>query len=187
MRKHLDDNTIIEKFNQGGKHAEKAFKVLVENYGEILYSQIRRIANNHEHTNDILQNVFIKVHQNLSNFNGDSALYTWMYRIARNESLNFIQKEKLRTGVDVSPITLEIMAGHNVLDTTSPETISTLLQEAIDTLPDKQSVIFQLKYFEELKYSEISSRLNTSEGALKASFHHAKKKIEKYIISKLNH
>ncbi len=187
MRKHLDDDTIIKKFNQGGKHAEKAFKVLVENYGAMLYAQIRRIANNHEHTNDILQNVFIKVYQNLPSFNGDSALYTWMYRIARNESLNFIEKEKRRSGVDVTPVILEIMAGHNVLDTTSPETISRLLQEAIDTLPDKQSVIFQLRYFEELKYSEISERLNTSEGALKASFHHAKKKIETFILAGLNH
>tara|TARA_B110000503_G_scaffold70903_1_gene110178 strand:- start:2247 stop:2810 length:564 start_codon:yes stop_codon:yes gene_type:complete len=183
----LDDKEIIELFNQGGEKSNLAFKHIVNQYGGTLYNQIRGMARCHELTNDILQNVFVKVFENLSKFKGDSALYTWMYRITRNETLNFLQKEKRRSGVDIDPPILEIIAGYDVLDSTSPELITNLLQEAVSNLPDKQALVFQLKYFDDLKYREISQRLNTSEGALKASFHHAKQKIEKFILSKLNH
>jgi len=186
MQIHPEDDSIIELFAQGGTLADKAFSQLVQKYGESLYSQIRAIARNHEHTNDILQNVLIKVFQNLNNFKGDSALYTWLYRIARNETLNFLDKEKRRTGIDIDEPILEIIAGHSVLDGISSEDITEILQAAIDTLPEKQAVVFQLKYFEELKYSEISTRLKTSEGALKANFHHAKQKIEVFILNRLN-
>ena len=187
MSNNLDDKTIIDLFNQGGSHSERAFNSIVAQYGEQLYSQIRAITRSHELTNDVLQNVLIKVYQNLPNFKGDSALYTWMYRITRNETLNFIEKENRRTGVDLDAPILEIKAGHSVLDNTTPEFISETLQEAIASLPEKQAMVFQLKYFDELKYSEISKRLNTSEGALKASFHHAKQKIQEFILNKLNH
>ncbi|MBL1280151.1 MAG: sigma-70 family RNA polymerase sigma factor [Fluviicola sp.] len=187
MIKHLDDKAIIKLFNQGGSASNDAFTQIVTHYGPILYNQIRALAKNHEWTNDILQNVFVKVFQNLSTFKGDAALYTWMYRIARNESLNFLEKEKRRTGVDIDAPLLEILAGHDVLDATTPELISNILQEAIATLPEKQAAVFQLKYFEDLKYKEISQKLNTSEGALKANFHHAKQKIEKFILTRLNH
>lgn len=183
----LDDKEIIELFNQGGEKSNLAFKHIVNQYGGTLYNQIRGMARCHELTNDILQNVFVKVFENLSKFKGDSALYTWMYRISRNETLNFLQKEKRRSGVDIDPPILEIIAGYDVLDSTSPELITNLLQEAVSNLPDKQALVFQLKYFDDLKYREISHRLNTSEGALKASYHHAKQKIEKFILSKLNH
>jgi RNA polymerase sigma-70 factor (ECF subfamily) len=111
---------------------------------------------------------------------------TWMYRIARNETLNFLDKEKLRTGVDIDDAMLEIIAGHSGLDTMTSQEIWDVLQNAIATLPEKQAIVFQLKYFEELKYSEISAKLNTSEGALKASFHHAKQKIQTFILNQLN-
>ena len=94
MSKPLDDKHIIELFNRGGKHIDIAFKAIVSNYGEKLYSQIRRITRSHELTNDVLQNVLIKIYQNLDGFNQDSSLYTWIYRIARNETLNYIEKEK---------------------------------------------------------------------------------------------
>ena len=187
MSKPLDDKHIIDLFNRGCKHSDLAFKAIVSQFGEVLYSQIRGITKNHEIANDVLQNVLIKVYQNLSEFKGDSALYTWMYRIARNETLNTIEKEKRRAGVDLDAPILEIKAGHSVLDGTTPEMITDTLQEAIATLPEKQALVFQLKYFEELKYSEISTRLNTSEGALKANFHHAKQKIQEFILNKLNH
>ena len=187
MRQHPEDKEIIELFNQGGNGIEIAFKFIVTKYGEILYRQIRRITRDHDYTNDVLQNVFIKVYQNLSKFNQDSTLYTWMYRIARNETLNFLDKEKRRSGVKLDEPIFEIIAGHQGLDSTTPEMISDLLEEAISTLPAKQALVFQLKYFEELKYSEISKQINTSEGALKASFHHAKTKIEEFILAKLNH
>ena len=187
MEKHLEDKYIIDLFNQGGKHTDIAFKGIVSKYGDKLYSQIRRITRNHEHTNDVLQNVLIKIYQNLDGFNQDSSLYTWIYRITRNETLNFLEKEKRRSGVDIDTPTLEILAGHDVLDATTPEKILQLLQAAIDSLPEKQALVFQLKYYEELKYSEISKQLSTSEGALKASFHIAKQKIQQFIIHKLNH
>ena len=186
MIKHPEDEDIITLFNQGGSSTEKAFNQLVAKYGEILYRQIRAVTRNHEHTNDVLQNVLIKIYQNLNGFKGDSALYTWMYRITRNETLNFIEKEKRRSGVDIDPPILEILAGHQVLDSTTSETISDLLTKAINSLPEKQAIVFQLKYFEELKYSEISKKLGTSEGALKANFHHAKQKIEEFILNQLN-
>ena len=187
MINNLDDKEIIELFNQGGEKSNLAFKHIVNQYGNTLYNQIRGMARCHELTNDILQNVFVKVFQNLSKFKGDSALYTWMYRITRNETINFLEKEKRRSGVDIDAPILEIIAGHDVLDSTSPELITNLLQEALSSLPEKQALVFHLKYFDDLKYREISQRLNTSEGALKASFHHAKQKIEKFILSKLNH
>jgi len=187
MKQTLDDSEILQQFSEGGANAERAFRSLVNQHGPALYRQIRGMAKSHELTNDILQDVFVKVYQNLPKFKGDSALYTWMFRIARNETLNFLQKEQRRSGVDLDEPMLEIKAGHSMLDQTDGETISQLLQDAIASLPDKQAIVFQLKYFDELPYHEISKRLDTSEGALKASFFHAKQKIEKFILSKLNH
>ena len=187
MTHHPEDDEIIDHFLKGGSKAERAFGWLVSKYGELLYHQIRRITKNHELTNDVLQNVLIKVYQNLASFNRDSALYTWMYRIARNETLNYLDKEKRRTGVDLDGPMLEIVAGHGGLDTLGPEKISQILQDAIDTLPEKQALVFQLKYFEDLKFSEISEKLGLSEGGLKANFHLAKKKIHEFLINALNH
>lgn len=187
MTQSPEEKEILDLFAQGGHHSEKAFKLLVKQYSESLYHLIRRYTKNHEHTNDVLQNVLIKVFKNLADFKQDSALYTWLYRIARNESLNFIEKEKRKTGVDIDEPILEIIAGNQAIDNLGAEKISDLLHKAISTLPEKQALVFQLKYFEDLKYSEISSRLNTSEGALKASFHHARQKIEDFLIKELNH
>jgi RNA polymerase sigma-70 factor (ECF subfamily) len=182
----LDDKTIIRLFNRGGKHTNKAFNEIVAVYGPRLYAQIRAIARSHELTNDILQNVLVKVFQNLTDFKQESTLYTWMYRIARNETLNFLDKEKRRTGIDIDPAMLEILAGDSGLDQLDEEKISELLFKAIETLPEKQRQVFELKYLQELPYSEISKLLNTSEGGLKASFHHARQKIETFLKDQLN-
>lgn len=186
MSKHPDDQDIINWFAQGGSKAEIAFSHLVQKYGDSLYRQIRFITRNHEHTNDVLQNVLVKVYQNLSGFKQESGLYTWLYRIARNETLNFISKEKRHKSVDLDQNFFEISAGHAVLDAHQPEFIESVFREAVLQLPEKQARVFQMKYFEEMKYSEISSVLNTSEGALKASYHIARQKIEEYVLSKLN-
>lgn len=181
-----DDKILIQLFKQGGKNSEKAFNQIVSEYGPKLYSQIRVIARSHELTNDILQNVFIKVFQNLIEFKGDSTLYTWMYRIARNETLNFLEKENRRTGVDLDVPILDLIPGDTFLDSLNTEKISQLLQDAIKTLPEKQALVFELKYFQDLTYSEISKLLNTSEGALKANYHHARQKIEVFFQNQLN-
>lgn len=181
-----EDQEILKLFDQGGKSIDQAFTLLVKTYGPILYTQIRRITRNHEQTNDVLQNVLIKVYQNLSSFQRNSSLYTWMYRISYNESINFLDKEKRRTGVDLDPPMLEILAGNQALDTLDSEKIWSLLQSAIQSLPEKQALVFQLRYFEEMPYSEISAKLSTSEGALKANFHHAKQKIQDFILNTLN-
>lgn len=186
MIKHPEDEEILQLNAQGGNQVDKAFRLLVAKYGESLYHQIRRITKNHEHTNDVLQNVLLKVFENLNSFNGDSALYTWLYRIARNETLNFIDKEKRRSGVDIDGPVFEILAGHSSLDNIDGNRISELLEDAIRQLPEKQSIVFQLKYFEDLPYNEISNRLKISEGGLKANFHHAKQKIQEYLITNLN-
>jgi len=109
-----------------------------------------------------------------------------MYRITRNETLNFLEKENRRVGIDIDPPMLEVLAGSNGLDNLGEEKISELLFKAIDTLPEKQRQIFELKYLQELPYSEISKLLNTSEGGLKASFHHARQKIEVFLRDQLN-
>lgn len=182
----LDDKTLIQLFHRGGKYSNEAFKEIVAIYGPRLYAQIRAIARNHEITNDILQNVFIKVFQNLNSFNQDSTLYTWMYRIARNEAINYLEKENRRTGIDIDPPMLEILAGDSSLNHLDEEQISTLLFKAIASLPEKQRQIFELKYLQELPYAEIAALLGTSEGGLKASFHHAKQKIELFLRQQLN-
>lgn len=186
MHSKPDDKHIIELFHQGGKKTNDSFRLLVDAYGDMLYRQIRQITRNHELTNDILQNVLVKVYQNLSTFKGDSSLYTWLYRIARNETLNTLEKENRRSGVDLDEPVFEILAGHSVLDQLDGETINELLFDAINSLPEKQATVFQLKYFEDLKYSEIAVRLGTSEGALKANFFHAKEKIQEFLLNKLN-
>ncbi len=187
MTQHPDDNEILQLFHQGASFAERAFNLIAKKYGKQLYWQIRRITKNHEQTNDILQNVFVKVWLNLSGFNATSSLYTWMYRIARNETMTFLEKEKRNSSVDVDDSVVEIIAGHAALDTHTADEISELLMKAIDQLPEKQAQVFQLKYFEDLKYSEISQQLGTSEGALKASYFHAVQKIQEFIINALNH
>jgi RNA polymerase sigma factor (sigma-70 family) len=181
-----EDKQILEMFSQGGAQKEHAFRMLTSQYGEVLYRQIRRMTRNHEDTNDVLQNVFVKIFQNLTKFKQDSSLSTWLYRIARNETLNHLDKQKRKAVVDLYEPVFEIISGHNGLDTLDPDRIAELLDQAIQQLPDKQALVFQLKYFDELKYSEIASKLNTSEGALKATFHHAKQKIELFLRNALN-
>lgn len=183
---HLDTE-MIQLINQGGSKREEGFKKLVKHYGPLLYPQINRITKNKELTKDCLQNVFIKVLQNISNFKGDSSLYSWMYRIARNEALNFIAKEKVRSTTDISDYQFEIKAGASDLNELGYENINELLNQAISTLPQKQAEVFDLKYFQDKKYSEISEITGISEGGLKANYHHAVKKIEEFLKASLNH
>ena len=186
QQENFSDQELITLFKQSEKNAEKVFAALLKKYSEPLYYHIKKITRNHEETNDVLQNVWIKIWKNLDDFKQESSLFTWIFRIARNESLNFLQAEKRHITVDVDTSFIEIIAGHHVLDNFSEEEVQKSLMKAVNSLPDKQALVFQMKFFEDLKYSEISAKLNTSEGALKASYHIAVQKIEEILLRELN-
>jgi RNA polymerase sigma-70 factor (ECF subfamily) len=160
---------------------EKAFTVIIKKYQEKLYWHVRRMVVDHEDANDVLQNVFIRVWNGLENFRQDSQLYTWLYRIATNESLTYIEMQKKRSSVSLSDVesglSNKIMADKHF----DPNRLEWKLQLAIQQLPEKQRIVFNLRYYDEMPYEEMSRVLETSEGALKASYHHAVKKIEAYI------
>jgi RNA polymerase sigma-70 factor (ECF subfamily) len=165
------------------RHADAAFQELVDCYKERLYWHIRYILKNHEDTDDVLQNVFIKIFKNIRKFKGDSRLYSWMYRIARNESLTFLKKRS-----KMLKITSEELQDHIVNNLESDvyfegDEIQMKLQKAISTLPEKQREVFQLRYFEEMKYKDMAELLQTTEGALKSNYHHASNKVEEYLKS----
>ena len=169
---------IISLINQ--KKERKAFKVIIDTYNQQVYWHIRRMVLNHDDANDVLQNTYIKVWKALSKFKGNSKMFTWLYRIATNESITFINKRK-KQNVSLDTIQLKESQTNNQTVLMTSDTIKQKLYLAIETLPAKQRVVFNLKYFEELKYQEISKITSTSVGALKASYHHAVKKIEKYL------
>ncbi len=160
---------------------ELAFQRLVATYKERLYWHIRKIVLDHDDANDVIQNTFIKIYMNINSFQGQSKIYTWMYRIATNESLNFIQKKASKLGLSNSSW-IEAKAAGLVADTYfDGDRASLKLQKAIASLPEKQRLIFNMKYFDDLKYEAISEILDTSVGALKASYHHATQKIKKQL------
>ena len=160
---------------------EKGFTALVEKYQEKLYWHIRRIVMVHDDADDVLQNVFIKVWKNLGKFKENSKLYTWLYRIATNESLTFINKRKRTSSTPLETDDYDLGAMLKADPFFEGDEIQIKLQEAIDLLPDKQKLVFKLRYYDEMKYDDMSEVLGTSVGALKASYHHAVKKIEKYL------
>ncbi|NAS30273.1 sigma-70 family RNA polymerase sigma factor [Flavobacteriaceae bacterium R38] len=163
------------------KTQETAFRELVGLYKEKLYWHIRRIVINHHDADDVLQNTFIKVFKNIKNFKGESALYSWMYRIATNESISFLNTKAKKSGISNSELQIKMVQSLESDVYFEGDEIVLKLQKAIATLPEKQRIVFNMKYFEELKYEEISEILETSIGALKASYHHAAKKIEEYL------
>ena len=155
--------------------------MLVDQYKERLYWHIRGIVKNHEDADDVLQNVFIKVHRNIKKFKEESGLYTWLYRIATNESLTLLNKRAKH--YHISSETLQKRLVDNLESDVffSGDEIQFKLQEAISTLPEKQRLVFQMRYFQEIKYADMSEILDTSEGALKSSYHIAAKKILEYL------
>ena len=160
---------------------EKAYTTIIKKYQEKLYWHIRRMVVDHDDANDVLQNVFIRVWKGLENFREDSQLYTWLYRIATNECLTFLEQQKKRATISLGDIDNglidKIKADHHF----DANKLEWKLQLGIQQLPEKQRVVFQLRYYDEMPYEEMSRVLDTSEGALKASYHHAVKKIEDYI------
>lgn len=160
---------------------QDAFSVLVRQYSEQLYWQIRKIVLDHDDANDVLQNSFIKIWTGLDNFRSESRLSTWLYRIAINESITFLNKQRSKNNIsldDADSFLLSKLENDPYFD---GDKAQKKLQAAILTLPEKQRIVFNMKYFDEMKYEEISDILDTSVGALKASYHHAVKKIEAFL------
>ena len=174
------DKTLLEQFRNPDTR-NYAFNLLVHEYQKKLYWHIRKILIDHDDTDDVLQNVFIKVWRNLDNFKEESQLYTWLYRIATNESITFLNQKKKRAGIPIDDVSVFLASNLESDNYFKGDEIQALLQKAILTLPDKQRIVFNMKYFDEMKYEEMSQILETSVGALKASYHHAVKKIEEYL------
>ena len=177
---HQEDAAILANFkNQNTRN--QAFDSLLKKYQQRVYWHVRRMVLDHDDANDLVQDVFIKVWKNLDNFREDSKLYTWLYRIASNECITFLNRKKLRPTVSFDEVSHDLadkLVDGAYLDGNK---IQLALQKAILTLPDKQRLVFNMKYFEEMKYEEISEVVGTSVGALKASYHFAVKKIEKLL------
>ncbi|MFZ4753409.1 MAG: RNA polymerase sigma factor [Chitinophagaceae bacterium] len=176
----VEDQDILDLFRKE-ETKEKAFSMLVKKYQERLYWHIRRMLIHHEDTNDVLQNMFVKVWRSLDQFRQDAALYTWLYRIATNESLTHIEQAKKRQSRSLSDHedyignTLKAEKGFDA------NQLEWKLQLAIQSLPEKQRVVFNLRYYDEMPYEKMSEVLETSVGSLKASYHHAAKKVEEFI------
>lgn len=160
---------------------EASFSVLVSTHKERLYWHIRKIVLNHEDADDVLQNTFLKIFKHIEGFKGESKLFSWMYRIATNEAMNCLNKKAKQVGINIQELgeqRAEHLADDPFFD---GDEIKVKLQKAIATLPHKQQLVFNMRYFDEMKYEDMSEVLDTSMGALKASYHHARKKIESYL------
>jgi RNA polymerase sigma factor (sigma-70 family) len=173
---NIDDKELLLLFRQA-ESKEKAYTAIIKKYQEKLYWHIRRMVVEHEDANDVLQNMFIKVWKGLENFREDSQLYTWLYRIATNECLTFLEQQKRKATVSMSDeesgLSNKVKADSNF----DANRLEWKLQLAIQHLPEKQRLVFNLRYYDEMPYEEMSKVLETSEGALKASYHHAAKKL----------
>lgn len=162
---------------------EAAFRQLVSKYKERLYWHIRNMLKDHDDSDDVLQNTFIKIYKNIHQFNGDSQLYSWMYRIATNEAINFLNQKARKQQISSEELQQQIVDQLQSDVYFEGDEIQLKLQQAIATLPEKQQQVFNMKYFQDLKYREISHILGTSEGALKASYHIAVRKIKEFLNS----
>lgn len=179
----MTDKEILDLYRSGQR--ELAFKEIVDSYSERLYWHVRRFLCSHEDTDDLLQEIFIKVWSSLSSFRGESQLYTWIYRIATNESLNYLQKQKIRAALRFEDITSKLDDKIDEDSGVDGNEAQKALMKAVSRLPSKQKTVFIMRWFDDLSYEEISEILGTSVGALKASYHFAQEKIrseiEKYL------
>lgn len=175
------DKEILNLFQDNGKQ-NVAFGFLVKKYQERIYWHIRKMVLSHEDANDITQNTFIKIWKGLPKFRADSNLFTWIYRIATNESITFINKNKKRIAISLEDLTVGLENNKDDSFFTGDE-IEIKLHKAINTLPEKQKLVFTMKYFQDLKYTELAEILGGTVGSLKASYFQAKTKIEKHLLS----
>ncbi|KHJ38501.1 ECF RNA polymerase sigma-E factor [Pedobacter glucosidilyticus] len=178
----IEDSEILEKFNNP-QTQELGFKLLLNKYQQKIYWHIRRIVIEHEDADDVVQDVFIKVWKNLASFRQDSQLYTWLYRIATNESITFLNKKKTKFNSSFEELSEKLSECLNDDNYFTGDQIQKKLQKALLILPEKQRLVFNMKYYDDLKFQEISDILGTSVGALKASYHLAVKKIEQFLLA----
>ena len=181
-KNNYSDKELLQIFNAGG-NPDYAFGLIVKSYQEKLYWHVRKIVISHEDANDVIQETFIKAWNNLGNFRGDSKLITWLFRIATNEALSHLKRSRRKNPIsflDLENKLENIMERDYYFD---GDELQLKFQKAILKLPEKQRLVFNMKYFDEMKYDEISEILNTSVGALKASYHHAVKKIKKILTN----
>ena len=180
MKTKFNEEDILELLRNPNTQKE-GFAHVVEEFSERLYWQIRKMVYTHDDANDILQDVFIKAWLNIEKFRGDAKLSTWLYKIAINESITFINRSKAKLNLSIDDddsFLINKLEGDEYFD---GDNAQLLLQKAVATLPEKQRLVFQMKYFNEIKYDDMSDILGTSVGALKASYHHAVKKVEKFL------
>ncbi|MFP4092495.1 MAG: RNA polymerase sigma factor [Cyclobacteriaceae bacterium] len=177
----MEEAQLLADFSRP-ESREKAFSQLIHKYQQRVYLLVRKMVIDHDDADDVVQEVFIKVWKNLDKFEGGSRLFTWIYRIATNECLRFLErKKKKRFWISISDASTELASKIDTAPHISGDEVQMKLQRALLRLPDKQRLVFNLKYFEELKYEEMAEITGTSVGALKASYHHAVKKIEEDI------
>jgi len=176
MAKQTDEDLL----NTFKSDPYKGFDLIVSTYQERLYWHVRKMVIDHDDANDIMQNVLVKIWKGLANFRAESALFTWLYKIATNETLTFLKQKKNKFSTSITELEGQLPGGTDSESLISGDEIQIRLQLAIQRLPEKQRTVFNMRYFEEMKYEKMSRILSTSEGALKASYHHAVKKIEAY-------
>lgn len=180
--RHIDETYILRQLAEPEKR-KQVFSWIVSQYSEKIYWKVRSIVISHDDADDVLQNTFLKAWKNIADFHGKSSIYTWLFRIAINESLDYIRKKKQQSEYK-GEFCDNVLDGLFADEYFDGDRSQTLLLEAIMLLPDVQRTVFTLRYYEEMKYSEISKMLHTTEGALKASYHIAVKKISEYVRSK---
>jgi len=173
----IEESQLIQQLKDE-RTQEMAFRELMSQYKERLYWHIRKMVISHDDTDDVLQNTFVKIFRNIANFKAESKLYSWMYRIATNEAITFINKRAKEKKVDISDFQYQLAENLEADVHFDGNEIQLKLQKAVARLPQKQQLVFNMKYFDDMKYKEISEILETSVGSLKASYHHAVKKIE---------
>lgn len=181
MQQYSDDE-LLEMF-QEGDNPDYAFNLIVRKYQEQVYWHIRRLVISHDDANDVVQDVFVKAWKGLDKFRKKSALYTWLYRVATNEALTFLKKRKMRYFLPLTDVSRQLEETMESDVYYQGSEMEKQVQKAILSLPEKQRAVFNLRYYDEMKYEDMAEVMGTSVGALKASYHHAVKKIEKYIGS----
>jgi len=171
------DRNILELFSKKGM-AEKAFGMILDKYQERIYWHVRRIVIHHEDANDVMQNTFLKLWKGLDSFRGDAELFTWLYRIATNEALTFLKQKAAKSGKNIDDPEMTLGNRLQADEYFDGNEVQEKLLVIVAGLPEKQRLVFQMKYYDNMKYEEMSGVLETSVGALKASYHHAVKKIK---------